>query len=198
LIWSLFGDKNGNRDFLYRQTGVGLSQPVLLYSQEPVVDHHGLWNVESKKFSLLDQLRVGDQVVWSIRVNPTIKTGNKRHDIVTRARRLEGDKARESGHGEPPSVEELAARLVPAWLRPRLKAAGVEPGDIHLESHVTKRFGHDLRAKHRHENPVTLATSDLRGTANVTDIDVLRAAAAKGIGHGKAYGCGMLLLRRAA
>jgi len=194
LIWSLFGDRNGDRPFVYRQTGPGLSHPVLIYSHVPVVDSHGLWDVETKEFSLLGELAAGDEVVWSIRVNPTFKHGNKRHDVVARARREAGAKAREGGETEIPSVDELASRVVPEWLRPRLAKAGLDADEIRLLAHGTQRFTHGIRDRRQH---VTLAASDLRGRARVADAQALRAAVASGIGPGKAYGCGMLLLRRA-
>lgn len=194
LIWSLFGDMNGDRPFLYRQTGPGLSKPVLIYSRIPVSDAHGLWDIETKEFSLLDELAAGDEVVWSIRVNATFKHGNKRHDIVARARREAGEKAREVGDARIPSVDELAAIVVPDWLKPRLAAAGLETGAMSLVSHGTQRFSHGLRDQHRQ---ITMTASDLRGNAKVIDPEALRAAAEKGIGPGKAYGCGMLLMRRA-
>jgi CRISPR system Cascade subunit CasE len=43
---------------------------------------------------------------------------------------------------------------------------------------------------------VTLRTARFEGTLRVTDAGLLRAALTKGIGRGKAYGCGLLTLAR--
>ena len=41
-----------------------------------------------------------------------------------------------------------------------------------------------------------IGTTDLRGTGTVTDPAALVHALREGIGKGKAYGCGMLLIRK--
>jgi CRISPR system Cascade subunit CasE len=185
LIWSLFGDRNGRRPFLYRLTGSGPTQPVLVYSQEKPEDHHDLWDLETKPFALPDQLKAGDRVAWSIRVNATVKSEGKRHDIVMRARRAGGSEG----------LDALAARLVPLWLEPKLRDVGLNSGadDMLVESYARRRFAHNPRGRGA---AVTIATTDVRGIGTVTDQNALGGAVRGGIGSGRAYGCGMLLLRR--
>jgi CRISPR system Cascade subunit CasE len=195
VVWSLFGDKKGTRNFVFRQTGSGLSKPVLLYSPEAIIDKHGLWDIETKPFELPAELRPGEEVAWAIRVNPTIKRGNTKHDVVALARARAGHEARAKGETEIPSVEETAAIEVPQWLLPRLERAGLAANTIHHESHNTVRFCHGPRGKGQ---LITMALSDLHGTSVVHDTAALLTALATGIGPGKAYGCGMLLLRRAS
>lgn len=187
LVWSLFGDKDGERDFLYRMTGRGPSEPILVYSPEPVSDPHGIWKAESRPFVLADRLVAGDRLAWAIRVNATVKTGSRRHDLVTHARHGGDDSHR----------DDIAQRVVPPWLEPKLADAGLQApaGIMAVEAHISRRFQHDLRAR---GNPITLGTTDVRGTGVVTDAVALRKALAAGIGSGRAYGCGMLLIRRLA
>jgi CRISPR system Cascade subunit CasE len=55
----------------------------------------------------------------------------------------------------------------------------------------------DRRQVHFRRNgsrPVTLATATYEGRLHVTDTAVFRKALTQGIGHGKAYGCGLLTL----
>jgi CRISPR system Cascade subunit CasE len=187
IVWSLFGDKEGKRDFLYRLTGTGPSEPILIYSPEAVDDRHGLWDVATSRFVLANELSVGDRLIWSIRVNATIKVGSQRHDVVMHARR----------GGDQAHWDDIAQRTVPPWMETKLAAAGLEAPALAMmvEAYTRRRFAHDPRSRGQ---AVTIATTDLRGTGTVTNSDALRAALLAGIGSGRAYGCGMLLIRRAS
>ncbi len=186
LVWSLFGEKGGKRDFVYRMTGIDPSKPILIYSADPVCDEHALWDVETRPFLLPERLAAGDPVQWQIRVNATRKTPDgKRHDIVTAAKRS-GDEAH---------WEEVAQRVVTPWLADKLKAAGLDAptSGMAVQSYTKLRFSSDAR---RFGQPVVVAATDVRGTATVTDPALLREGLLKGIGAGRAYGCGMLLIGR--
>ena len=43
---------------------------------------------------------------------------------------------------------------------------------------------------------ITLSSVDLSGTLEVTDPNLFVSALVKGVGRGKAFGCGLLLVRR--
>lgn len=184
LVWSLFGDRNGKRSFLYRMTGTGVRQPILLYSAEPPADGTGLGAIESKSMPLPEA--AGERVVWSIRVNPVVSRDGKKHDVVTDARR-----ASLAGEG----WDGTARRVMPAWLAPRLAKLGLDaPAEaMVVEGSARHAFAHD-----RGGRPVTVRTVDVSGTATVTDPAALAAGLLSGIGSAKVYGCGMLLLRRGA
>lgn len=51
--------------------------------------------------------------------------------------------------------------------------------------------------RNRGEPPVTLAVATYEGVLQVEDADQLRRALTKGLGHGKAYGCGLMTLAAA-
>ncbi len=181
LVWSLFGDRNGARHFLYRMTGAGVRQPILLYSAEPPVDTTGLWKVETKALRLPEQ--AGERVAWSIRVNPVISRDGKKHDVITDARH-KGPK------GE--RWDDTAQRVMPTWLAPRLAKIGlaVDMATVAVEGSARHEFQHDRN------RPVTVRAVDVRGTATVENPALLAAGILDGIGSAKIYGCGMLLVRR--
>ncbi|MDJ0390907.1 type I-E CRISPR-associated protein Cas6/Cse3/CasE [Roseomonas sp. E05] len=194
LVWSLFGDRGGERRFLYRMTGPTAAAPILVASAEEPRDDHNLWDLDIKPLRLLGALAAGDRVEWSIRVNATVKsragTGKARssaHCIVDRARRegMEGTSA------------QVAAQVVPPWLEARLARAGLDATAeaMTVQAYDKRRFGHSPNG---YSQPVVIATTDVVGTGTVRDPDILRAAMLDGIGGGKAYGCGLLLVRRAA
>ncbi|MBP2315536.1 type I-E CRISPR-associated protein Cas6/Cse3/CasE [Azospirillum soli] len=184
LVWSLFGDRGGDRQFLYRMTGAGVRQPILLYSAEPPKDTTGLWTVESKSMPLPQA--AGERVAWSIRVNPVVSRDGKKHDVVTDARRAAPKDER---------WDETARRVVPAWLAPRLAKVGLDASldGMVVEGSAKHQFPHD-----RGGRPVTVRSIDVSGTATVTNPAALASGILNGIGSAKIYGCGMLLLRRLA
>jgi len=183
LVWSLFGDRNGKRSFLYRMTGSGIRQPVLLYSTEPPADTTGLWTIESKVLPLPQA--AGERIAWSIRVNPVVSRDGKKHDVVTNARQV---KLAEGW-------DDTARRVVPPWLAPRLAKLGLDaPVDaMTVDATARHEFPHD-----RGGRPVTVRAVDVSGTATVTDPAALAAGLLGGVGSAKIYGCGLLLLRRLA
>lgn len=78
---------------------------------------------------------------------------------------------------------------VTAWLVRRLSMAGARVDDVRIVGFRTLRF-------RKQGTDVVLHTADMQGTLKVTGPDSLRAAIVGGVGRGKAYGCGLLLLRR--
>jgi len=58
---------------------------------------------------------------------------------------------------------------------------------------VSNRHRYDLR-KAEGSKPITLVTAQFDGVLEVTDSERLRHALTHGIGHGKAFGCGLLTL----
>ncbi len=199
LVWSLFEDHGRVRPFVYRGLGANASAGYLLYSTTAPRDPHHLWDLECRDFKLADTLRAGDRVQWSIRVNPVVKSGGKKHDVALRAWREWCGATPSAGPGERPSVEDLARAAVPRWLAPRLERHGlsVDPTAMTLEAHRRERFLKDPKAPKDRHNDVVVWMSDVAGLGEVTDPEALREALRTGVGGAGAYGCGMLLLRRA-
>ncbi len=200
LVWSLFEDLGGKRPFLYRLHGATAAQPITLVSDTAPADGHGLWDIQSKPYALLDAIRPGDRIAWSLRVNATVRhTGSSaRHCIVTDDRRRNGRLPSRTYAGREESAHEVAERVVPAWLAERLRErAGLDisPTDVRISAHRRHEFEHAPGSPQK--GRVTLSVTDAGGLATVRDPDALRAAVLAGIGAGCAYGCGMLLVRRA-
>lgn len=184
LVWSLFGDRAGARPFLYRLHGAGPAQPITIVSAERPTDAHNLWELETKPFTLLSNLRDGDELLWTIRVNATRKHGDKRRCIVMEERRK----------GDPRSYLGIAQAVAPAWLQAKLLAAGLEAAAdrMAITAYDRKRFNRSLTER----DQVTVAMTDVSGRGVVRSADALRAAMRSGIGAARAYGCGLLLIRR--
>lgn len=134
----------------------------------------------------LNQLRLGQEWRFRLRANPVkaVKAaGSSRGKVlphVTPAQQLEWLKRRS---------EKLGFALT---------SRAIEEGSEVLDVAVTGR--RDRSFRRRGENggmdTVTLRQVQFEGTLAVTGVAALRDALINGIGRGKAYGCGLLTLRR--
>lgn len=199
LVWSLFENHGGMRPFVYRSLGANASDGYLLYSTVAPQDQHALWDLERRDFGLANALRAGDRVRWSIRVNPVVKSGGKKHDAALRAWREWCAANPSAAPDKRPSVEDLARAVTPVWLAPRLRRCGlsIDPAAVTVESHRRERFLKDPKLPKDRRNDVVVWMSDAAGLGEVVDPGALHQALRTGVGGAGAYGCGMLLLRRA-
>ena len=190
LVWSLFADSpDRKRDFLWREMDTGV---FLVLSARPPNDRHGLFDIaEPKPFA--PALEPGDRLQFSLRANPVIRRRSlsrrrsAKHDVVMDALRPlpEGDRA----HYRYKAVEEQGF----AWLERQAAKAGflVQSGEVSVDGYEQSRFP-------RRESPraMSFSTLDFDGLLTVADPATLLPAIARGFGASKAYGCGLMLIRR--
>ncbi|MEW5772490.1 MAG: type I-E CRISPR-associated protein Cas6/Cse3/CasE [Thermodesulfobacteriota bacterium] len=207
LLWRLFADRpDRERDFLYRDMGGGF---FLAVSARLPQDPDGVWEMATKEYSPV--LAVGDRLLFTLRANAVRKTRDaagrqERHSVVEdlhRERAAElaasagatagGERAGHAGRRRPPSREALALEAGGRWLAARAADLGlaVEQESLLVESYARHSF------RHRAGGKAALAVLDLRGFARVTDPAKALAALYRGVGPAKAFGCGLLLVRRA-
>jgi CRISPR system Cascade subunit CasE len=80
------------------------------------------------------------------------------------------------------------------WLLRRAKDAGFEVALGSLGEPDLVVHGRTTRQFRRNGSTVTLRIASYDGRLQITDADALRKALTSGIGHAKAYGCGLLTL----
>ncbi|MCP2330897.1 hypothetical protein G443_001167 [Actinoalloteichus cyanogriseus DSM 43889] len=82
------------------------------------------------------------------------------------------------------------------WLLTRVAGSGfaIVPARINEPDVLIRE--RDVRRFDRSGQRVTLAIATFEGKLRVIDVDRLRHALTHGIGHAKAYGCGLLTLAR--
>jgi len=188
LIWSLFGDDDGQaRDFLYRQADTGL---YYILSRRSPTDAGGLWRIESKPFH--PALSVGQRLRFMLRANPAFRAGRKseegagrRHDVVmNRKRNAAGDDEASPRH------REREAGL--AWLAARSERAGFafDADEVSVSGYLQHRLP---RGGGRPD--VRFSSLDFEGILTVADPDAFMATIARGLGPAKAFGCGLILIR---
>ena len=190
LVWSLFADgADRKRDFLWRETRAG---EFLILSARRPEDSHGLFEIDEPK-TFAPILEPGDRLKFSLRANPIIRrrrpSGRRsvKHDVVMDALRSH------------PKGERAAHRLKVmqeqglAWLTRQGKKTGFE-----IRSSEVEVDGYDQHRISRTGSTRTMlySTLDFEGVLTVSAPAVLLPAINRGFGGAKAYGCGLMLIRR--
>lgn len=190
LIWTLFADDpDAERDFLFRSDNGG-GPPYYTLSPRPPEDPHGLWHIESKSFD--PQLRAGDRLAFRLRANPVVSRKpecggrGKRHDLIMDAIHDAADRkaARTSNR-----ISEIAV----GWLEQQGDRNGfvVDTGSTSAGGYQQHRFSTS------NGNSARLSSVDYDGKLTVTDPDAFLSRLFVGFGPGKAFGLGLMLIRRA-
>lgn len=135
---------------------------------------------DTRKYTdFLASLRVGDRWAFRLTANP-VRNGRLPHQTQTRR----------VGHVTVEQQRQwLLDRVAKAGFRVTATAAG-EP-DLVIHGRQTVSF-------QRGGGRVTLRVATYDGHLEVTDAEALRTALTCGIGHAKAYGCGLLTLAQPA
>ena len=191
LVWSLFADDpNRGRDFLWREMETGV---FLILSARQPEDRHDLFEIaEPKPFA--PALEAGDRLAFSLRANPVIRrrdpsrSRSVKHDVVMDALRSRSNGDRAAHRLDAVREEGLA------WLERQGVRAGfaVRANGVRVDGYVQHRISR------KGSGPSMLySTLDFQGVLTVGDPDSLLPAIARGFGAAKAYGCGLMLIRRA-
>jgi CRISPR system Cascade subunit CasE len=197
-LWDLFADHpDRKRDFLYRKDVSDPEPRFYTVSARPPQDHSGLWQVETKHYR--PDLKCGDVLEFSLRVNPvrTIKDEagrRKRVDVVMD----EKYRARlNSGKNKMPSQAELMRSGGIKWLESRASKLGFEfdPERVMVEGYCINTFSKKNKSRGK-KNRIRFATLDFEGVCTVTDPEAMLATLFQGVGPAKAFGCGLMLVRR--
>lgn len=189
-LWNLFeNNPNAERDFLYRQEQGDRAPTFLLLSRREPADRDGCWIIETKFYQ--PRIQNGDRLGFSVRINPVVARRDEngkqhRHDVV-----MDRKKALQESDRKP-SQAEVVQEAIEEWIAARATRAGFELTESGLmtESYQQHRLS---RGK---GNPIQFSTVDCTGQLTVTDSEAFLAVAMNGLGPAKAFGCGLLLIRR--
>jgi CRISPR system Cascade subunit CasE len=187
LVWALFADgPERRRDFLWHEEAPG---HFLALSARPPENPHGLFELECKEFA--PSLAEGDRLMFRLRANPTVSRGvsgtrSKRNDVVMDALRALPHAARAEARSE---IIGSAGR---AWLAAQGDRHGFVPeADVGCDGYLRRRIPRTNGAD------AVLATLDFEGVLTVKEPATFAARLGVGFGHGRAFGCGLMLIRRA-
>lgn len=209
LVWTLFGDSpDRTRDFLWREADPGV---FYLLSRRIPEDRHGLFALDEPK-PFAPTLAPGDRLAFVLRANATVARGGgpgrrgKPCDVVMDAL-----------HGTPPGERAQARRRAietagRAWLAAQGSKAGFtfppcksgsgsadgaeEDADAGERSTV-RVVGYRTLRLERAGAHARIGILDFEGVLEVQDPTRFLEALTHGFGRAKAFGCGLMLIRRA-
>ena len=191
LVWTLFADTaERTRDFLWREDKPGCF--MVLSPRLPIPEADRLFTIDTKSFApVLDR---GDRLGFLLRANPTVDHAvaghlrrSSRSDVVMDALRPV-PRGEERQRMRPRIVQEAGA----AWLHRVGGRCGFMPVAVQADGYDQLRVP---RAPGK--VPMSVSTIEFEGVLEVTDPDVFLARLEKGFGRARAFGCGLMLIRRA-
>lgn len=191
LLWGMFDDDpDVERDFVFRQElSDGWPSYYLVSARKPR-DKAG-WKTEVKEYA--PRLRNGDVLAFKLRCNPTVTRlvggKKKRCDVVIdEKKRIHYQQMPKC---ERPSMQHLVQRAGARWLLARNGKYGftITEGFFRVE-------GYRQHVAYRRKKRITYSTIDFDGLLTVSDKEKFLKALFSGIGPAKAFGCGMLLVRK--
>jgi CRISPR system Cascade subunit CasE len=136
---------------------------------------------------LLDSLRIGHERAFRLTANPV------------RSLPADGaERGRVVPHVTPAQQVQWLVEKAPRHgfeIRSRTDGTGDEVPDLIVDRRKDLSFArHDPRSERA--GRVTLRSARFEGTLRITDADVFRETLTRGLGRGKAYGCGLLTVAR--
>jgi CRISPR system Cascade subunit CasE len=194
-LWYLFpAAPDTKRDFIFREEscdGWPFFYMVSKRRPEPLAN---LIDVETKPYR--PQLSKGNRLSFCLRANPVVtkKTDSGRrvrHDVVMDAKR---SYPKPFATNSEISAGELEYTAGINWLQARSEKHGFRfvPAEVRVFGYRQQRF-----AGHKRRAPIRFSSLDFIGLLTVEDIDRFSYTLFNGLGRAKAFGCGLVLVRRA-
>ena len=197
-LWRLFPAPEGTaRDFLFRRHEVEALPRYYVVSQRAPANADDAWRIQTRDYD--PQVEAKTALRFELRTNPSVRHGragkSKRHDVVMEAKKkllAERGLAHwgDWQDGDKPALYDLVQQSCSAWLARRGQSLGfaVDTGTLIVE-------GYQQHAERR-DRELRFSSVDFTGTLTVTDPVAFRTTLLKGIGHAKAFGFGLLLVRQ--
>jgi len=209
-LWKFFpSSADQRRDFIFRRHEHQQMPRFYVISQRPPTAFSEAWQVKSRVYD--PQLKENQYLFFQLRANPVMTKKNadnkfRRHDVVMEAKKrllTERGFSNEAkwkdwnDENNKPLLYELVQKHGAEWLDRVAKRNGFKVAltdeevpqrklqvDAYEQSKAVKR-AHDIR----------FSTVDFSGELLVTNPELFNLALYNGLGHAKAFGCGLLLVR---
>ncbi len=194
-LWNIFdAEPDSKRDFLFRREQVQGWPSYYVVSERLPETRQKIWTVEHKNYQ--PKITAGQQLAFRLRVNPvvtvTTKQGKKqRHDVVMNLKKkLDFNKL--SKRDRPPEIE-LVQQAGIEWLLKRAEAAGFsfQQTSVLIDGYMQHKV-----FKKKQKQAIRYSSLDYEGVLTVMDVEKFASALFHGIGRSKAFGCGLLLIKR--
>ena len=194
-FWRLFpDDPEAKRDFLFRrEEGGGWPYFYMVSGRRPLSIKNFVM-VESKPYQ--PKLSNGQLLSFSLRVNPVVTKKSDdgkrqmRHDVVMNAKR---ERAKSGSAKTYYIANDLQYEAGIRWLESRAATLGFS-----FDPDRVKVFGYQQHRikKVNAKKEIRFSVLDYQGVLTVADSDRFYRTLIKGIGPAKAFGCGLMLVKR--
>lgn len=212
-LWKFFpSSAEQTRDFIFRHHEVEQVPRFYVVSKRPPVAFSDAWQVQSRVYD--PQLQEGQRLSFQLQANPVITRKNdagksQRHDVVIQAKKQlladhglskEAKWADWKDASSKPLLYELVQERCAEWLdrvskRNGFQIALTDKDELQRKLHVG---AYEQSKAGKRDHNIRFSTVDFSGELLVTNPDLFRLSLFNGIGHAKAFGCGLLLVRRLA
>lgn len=200
IVWDLMVGRGSSqkRDFLYRIDMQG-GWPVFLIisAKPPVGSSSSAWTIETKEYSPC--LNRGDVLDFSVRFSPIISKRNPSGKPTDRGMRVDAvcEAANQfKNKNEGYSLHSIIHEQSLNWLNTKGDKSGFELIDetFVAEKYQVSKF---FKNKQTEDRPVSIPMVDANGRLIVRDPESFVRMLFTGIGKGKGFGCGMMMVKRA-
>lgn len=184
LLWSAFaGDPDAPRDFLWRAEGKG--RFIALSARRPT---GGVLFEPPEIKDFAPELRPGDKLAFVLRANATRqRKGVGRVDVVM-------DTLYPMREGRAEARMDAAQSAATAWMEGQGARSGFALRDLAVDDYsVIALPSH----RGRRQGQPQFGILDLVGRLEITDPAAFLGKLGAGFGRAKAFGCGLMLIRRA-
>ena len=195
-IWRFFDcDSDRKRDFLYRHVIEYGQTKYYVVSERIPTDITGIWKIDPPK--MYDPvISNGQSFRFMLRANPVIdvrcnNARSSRHDVVMYEQKRIGYKQMSRTDRIP--LSQLVQNVCTGWLDTRSGSNGFSINRDLVRADGYRR--HRNRIPNRNST-IQFSSVDFEGILSVTDPDLFTSMLFKGIGKSKAFGCGLMLIRR--
>lgn len=195
LVWLLFQDiPDSERDFLWRDDGGG---KLMVLSRRKPSDPNQLFELETQEFA--PDLSIGDRLSFVLRANPTVarKAARPERELGTRARGQRADIVMDALHAIPRGEraakrDDIAREATQDWLVKQGARSGFSvAGPLTVGGYT------QVAVERRRGRPAGFSVIDIAGRIEITDPAAFLARLTQGFGSAKAFGNGLMLIRRA-
>ena len=205
LVWSLFADdRDARRDFLFRRQtrkSPASRAQFLILSKRPPSANAPLFDVETQLFE--PALAAGDRLGFSLYANPAVthwriidgRKVRRRDDVVMHA--LKEIPRGERGSPRPDAIKKAGQ----AWLERQGEQAGFEIADaeetLEIDGYDQFEIGRDDSGRGKKQKPISVSVMTFDGFLVIKDPETFLRRLREGFGRARAFGCGLMLIRRA-
>ena len=199
-LWKFFpSSQDQQRDFIFRRYDQEVTPRFYIVSKREPVAFSDIWQVQSQPYA--PQLSDGQYLSFQLRANPVVtKTNDKgkpqRHDVVMDAKKsfllehglTEDATWRDLKRDEDkPLLYDLTQQTCLDWLQTRSDRLGFNIVAANVDAYQQHRAD---------KREIRFSTVDFSGELIVTDNELFQHTLFHGIGHAKAFGCGLLLVKK--